>query len=101
MLFMMLEGKSKEEIARIFTEYGEVICAIIDREFDGSPALAANGWRSDRATEKQLAYIAEMNEFSEFPLPKFTGTTKGEAADYINKWSKRAHESTWGIEHGY
>lgn len=58
-------------------------------------------WKDEPATEKQLQYIREMQEFSEFPLPKFDGKTKGEAADYIDKYAKTAHESTWGIEHGY
>lgn len=50
-------------------------------------------WRDDKATEKQLRYIAEMQEFSEYVLPDFTGTTKGEAADYIDKWNKLAHKT--------
>ena len=58
-------------------------------------------WRDDPATEKQLAYILEMNEFSPYPLPEFKGTTKGEACDYINKYTRKAHESPWAIEHGY
>lgn len=58
-------------------------------------------WMNEPATEKQLAYILEMQEFSEFPLPKFEGKTKGEAAEYIDKHIKEAHTSTWGIEHGY
>ena len=58
-------------------------------------------WTNEPATEKQLAYIREMQEFSEFPLPPFTGTTKGEAAKYIDEHIHTAHESTWGIEHGY
>lgn len=58
-------------------------------------------WRDDAITEKQREYIVEMQEFSPYPLPEFTGTTKGEAADYIDKWAKLAHESTWAIEHGY
>ena len=57
--------------------------------------------RNDPVTQKQLYYIMEMNEFSEFPLPKFEGKTKGEAYDYINKYIKQAHTSTWDIEHGY
>lgn len=51
-------------------------------------------WRSDPATEKQIAYIEEMQEFSEIPLPIFTGKTKGDAADYIDKYIKIAHERT-------
>ena len=50
-------------------------------------------WRNDLATEKQLAYIREMQEFSDFPLPRFTGSTKGEASDYIDEWSRLAHEA--------
>lgn len=49
-------------------------------------------WRNDPITEKQLRLIQEMDEFSEFPLPRFTGTTKGEACDYINQNMGRAHE---------
>lgn len=51
------------------------------------------GWRDEPATRKQLAYIQDMHEFSDFPIPAFTGNTKGEASDYINRWSKRAHEA--------
>ena len=58
-------------------------------------------WMYEPATAKQLAYIQEMQEFSPYPLPSFDGTTKGEAAAYIDRWSKMAHESTWAIEHGY
>ena len=49
-------------------------------------------WRLDPATEKQKAYIAEMQEFSEYPLPLFAGKTKGEAMEYIAKYIKIAHE---------
>ena len=58
-------------------------------------------WRDEEITENQKRYIEEMNEFSEYPLPTFDGTTRGEASDYIDKWSKLAHESHWAIEHGY
>lgn len=50
-------------------------------------------WRTNPATKKQLAYIQEMQEFSDFPIPQFTGSTKGEASDYIDRWSKTAHEA--------
>ena len=50
-------------------------------------------WRDEKITEQQLNYIAMMEEFSEYPLPRFTGTTKGEASDYIKKWEKIAHET--------
>lgn len=49
-------------------------------------------WKNDPVTDRQLAYIMDMQEFSEFQLPPFTGTTKGEASDYISKWVGIAHE---------
>lgn len=59
-------------------------------------------WRSDPATEKQIAYIEEMQEFSEIPLPLFTGKTKGDAADYIDKYIKIAHQRALDYnERGY
>lgn len=56
-------------------------------------------WRNDKVTEKQLAYIMEMHEFSFYPLPAFRGTTKGEASDYIDKYSKLAHDSGADLFH--
>lgn len=50
-------------------------------------------WRDKPATEKQIKLINEMNEFSEFELPKFTGTTRGEASDYIDRWLATSHET--------
>lgn len=60
-------------------------------------------WRDEPITAKQKAYILEMWEFSEYPLPviDLETTTKGEACDYIDRYLKLAHESAWGIEHGY
>ena len=58
------------------------------------------GWRNDPATEKQLSYIQEMQEFSDFPIPAFAGSTKGEANDYIDRWSAAAHESADFAGHG-
>lgn len=57
-------------------------------------------WRSDPATERQLAYIQDMQEFSDFPLSRFTGSTKGEASDYIDRWSMRVHEAFDFCGHG-
>lgn len=57
-------------------------------------------WRNEPATERQLAYIAEMQEFSEFHIPAFIGKTKGEASDYINQYSKTAHEVFDVASHG-
>lgn len=54
-------------------------------------------WRFDPITEKQKAYIFEMQEFSELPLPVFHGKIKGEASNYINRYIKIAHESI--LEH--
>jgi hypothetical protein len=42
-----------------------------------------------------------MIEHSEYPLPPFIGTTRGQASDYINEYNKIAHESLWGIQNGY
>jgi hypothetical protein len=58
-------------------------------------------WRDKKPTQKQLDLIAEMEEFSDFPLPAFKGTTRGEAYDWIQKNWDLAHESSWAIEHGY
>lgn len=46
-------------------------------------------WRDDKATYKQLNMIKDLeDEFGE----QFTGTTKGEAADYIDKWLQVARQ---------
>ncbi len=58
-------------------------------------------WRDKEPTQKQLDLIEEMEEFSDFPLPSFKGTTRGEAHDWIQKNWALAHESAWAIEHGY
>ena len=60
-----------------------------------------SNWRDLPMTERQKECIAEMQEMSEYPLPKFIGNTLGEAADYIDQNIKKAHESTWAVEHGY
>lgn len=45
-------------------------------------------WKNEAVTEKQLAFIKNIEaEFGE----KFTGTTKGEASVYIDKWMKIAN----------
>lgn len=57
-------------------------------------------WRQEPLTEKQKELIEEMQEFSCFPIPRFTGETKGEASDYIERYGQLAHENvdspTWG-----
>ena len=55
----------------------------------------------DKPTQKQLDYIADMQEFSSYSLPKFTGTTKKEANEYIDKWRELAHEDTSSPMFGY
>jgi hypothetical protein len=48
-------------------------------------------WRTDKPTLKQVNLIKELeDEFGE----KFTGTTKGEASDYIDKWMKVVEEES-------
>lgn len=58
-------------------------------------------WKNQPATEKQLEYIRYIQEFAIYPLPKFTGTTKGEAALYIDTHWKSAYKDNWATEHGY
>lgn len=55
----------------------------------------------DRPTEKQLAYIQEIQEYSYYPIPAFQGTTKKEASEYIDKYSKFTRENIWAIINGY
>lgn len=52
-------------------------------------------------TEKQKALIEDMQEFSDYPLPKFTGKAKSEASDYIDKYGKLAHEDVNSPFFGY
>ncbi len=49
-------------------------------------------WVDCPVSEAQLNYIREMQEMSEYPLPPFTGKTRGEASDYIDKWRRLAYE---------
>ena len=58
-------------------------------------------WRIDKPTQKQLDYIRDLNEFSDYPLPPFKGNTKGEAADYIERYAKIAHENVNAKTFGY
>lgn len=44
-----------------------------------------NNWRDDKPTYKQLNYIKELED--EYGC-SFTGTTKGEASDFINTWAE-------------
>lgn len=58
-------------------------------------------WRDDPITDKQKTLIDDMMEYSDYPLPQFTGTTKGEASDYIDKYGKLAHEDVNSQTFGY
>ena len=56
-------------------------------------------WRDDPITPKQKEYIADLLEFSLLPLEEFTGTTRGEAADWIDRNADRAHDRSWEEGH--
>ena len=58
-------------------------------------------WRDDPITDKQKTLIDDMMGYSDYLLPQFTGTTKGEAADYIDKYGKLAHEDVNSQTFGY
>lgn len=58
-------------------------------------------WRNEPITQKQKELIAEMEEFSRYPIPHFEGTTKGEASDYISKYGEIAHENVDNPTYGY
>ena len=60
-----------------------------------------NGWRDLPITERQKECIADMMEFSCYPLPKFEGSTRGEASEYIEKYGKLSHEDVSGKCFGY
>lgn len=49
-------------------------------------------WEQKEITEKQMNLINYIMEFSFFNPPKFEGTTRGEASDYIDKYAKLAFE---------
>ena len=58
-------------------------------------------WRNEPITDKQKSCIETMMEFSAYVIPKFTGTTKGEASDYIDKYGKLAFEDVNSSTFGY
>ena len=58
-------------------------------------------WSDKPITDKQMELINDMMEFTAYPIPKFTGTTRGEAADYIDKYGKLAHEDVNSPMFGY
>ena len=69
-------------------------------EFKETPYFT---WKDDPATEKQIVAILDMWEFSAYPLPDLNlkTLTKGEAADYIDKYHLLAHENVDSPTFGY
>lgn len=45
-------------------------------------------WRDKPITDKQKEFIRTIEEYCAYFPPKFTGTTRGEASDYIDRWGK-------------
>lgn len=57
-------------------------------------------WRNDPVTKRQLETICAMREeagMSDAFVPEFTGTTKGEASDWINKYKSEIHYSAYDL----
>lgn len=73
----------------------------INQGFMLSDGHTIKNWRQEPITKKQITYIAEMQKVSHFPLPQFDGKTKGEAWDYINKYSELTYINLWSIINGY
>lgn len=57
-------------------------------------------WHDDKPTKAQLDYIRHIWEESEIPLPPFTGTTKKEAAEWIDKNRYWAYHSVLNYNEG-
>lgn len=73
----------------------------INKGFILSDGYIIRNWRKEQITQKQKEYIEEMQKVSHFPLPQFEGKTKGEAWDYINKYSELTYINLWSIINGY
>lgn len=58
-------------------------------------------WRNKSITDKQKECITTMQEFSNYYIPCFEGTTRGEASDYIDKYGKLAYENVDSPMFGY
>ena len=50
-------------------------------------------WRDLPITENQRDFIADIMEFSAYHPPRFNGTTRGEASDYIDAHRKEITEN--------
>ena len=57
-------------------------------------------WHDDPPTKQQLDYIKHIWEECEYPLPPFTGKTKGEAAIWIDKNKRWAYCSSSDCNEG-
>lgn len=55
--------------------------------------VSLGDWHNDKPTKAQLDYIRHIWEESEWPLQPFTGKTKGEAAEWIDKNRYYAYHS--------
>lgn len=60
-----------------------------------------NVWRDKQITDKQRELIKTIEEFSCYNPPRFTGTTRGEASDYIDKYAELAFEDVNSKTYGY
>lgn len=54
-------------------------------------ALDRKAWRREPVTERQADFIQFMEEYRFDVFPAFTGSTKGEATDYITRYRKSAY----------
>lgn len=58
-------------------------------------------WRDLPMTKKQRICIEDMMEFSQFSIPAFRGSTRGEASDYIDKYKDLAFTDVNSPMFGY
>jgi hypothetical protein len=53
--------------------------------------IDAKAWKNEPMTDKQASFISVMEEYRFDAFPKFSGTTKGEANQYITRYRKVAY----------
>lgn len=58
---------------------------------DSMENVSLRGWKINNPTKAQLEYIQHIMTTSKVPLPKFTGTTRQEAAKWISENKSRAY----------
>ena len=66
-------------------------CAVVDNK----------AWRKEPMTEKQADFIQFMEGYRFDVFPAFTGSTKGEATDYITRYRKTAYANASYAGRGY